>query len=322
MRSPKTVAAVVAATTALLLGTGLGTAAASPAPAAPAPHSATPAAAAVCSSAAVSGQAVRGALSGAEVRRQLSSLTAQHRAQYGIAAKGPLGAAARTDSTRAPLVDIHPAQGTAFKAASGADGSCATQSVSTQLTVADSYTTIYTPTMYPPGGSCVELVTVYTNSVREVAAWDWCRSVNFAASVPITSSFVSTYTNGTGAYTGRVIRTSASSNTWAAALYNYSTGKWDTLFSQSGTNQSGRTDGWDIEELYSTVASSGQAYSCGDMAGITFESSGISVRNNGVWSGASSANADTHYDSPASGFYCASRSYQMISAYSHWKAVG
>ncbi|SEO44314.1 hypothetical protein SAMN05216267_1026111 [Actinacidiphila rubida] len=336
MRSPKSVAAVVAATAALLLGTGLGTAAASPAPAAPSAHPAAAresaakgaadaqaAAAAVCSSAAaVSGQSVHGTLPQAEVRRQLSSLTAQHRAQYGIAAKGPLGTAARTPSARTPLVSIHPAQGTAFKAAAGADGSCATQSVSTSLTVADSYTTIYTPTMYPPGGSCVELVTVYTNSVREVAAWDWCHSVNFAASVPITSAFLSTYTNGTGAYTGRVIRTSASSNTWAAALYNYSTAKWDTLFSQSGTNQSGRTDGWDIEELYSTVASSGQAYSCGDMAGTTFESSGISVRNNGTWSAASSANADTHYDSPSSGFYCPSRSYQMISAYSHWKAVG
>ena len=313
MRTPKYVAAVVATTAALVLGgAGLGTAAAGPA---------RPAAVGVCSSTAVSGQAVTGALPQAEVHRLLAPLTAQHRAQYGIAAKGPLGTPAAA-AVRQPLVDIHPAQGTAFKAASGADGSCATQSVSTQLTVNEGATTIYTPTMYPPGGSCVELVTVYTQSVREVAAWDWCRSVNFAASVPINSSFLSTYGNGSGAYTGRVIRTSSASNTWSAALYNYAAGRWDTLFTQSGTNQSGRTDGWDIEELYSSVGSSGQAYSCGEMAGLTFESSGISVRTNGVWSAASSANADTHYDSPSSGFYCPSRSYQMISAYDHWKDVG
>lgn len=321
MRSLKSTAAVFAAAAAMVLGCGLGTAAASPAPA---PHtdSGTRAqAVGVCSSTAVSGHTVRGALSKAEVQRRLSSLTAQHRAQYGISAKGPLGTP-DAGTGHQLRVDIHPAQGTAFKSMSGADGSCATQSVSTQLTVQDGYTTIYTPTMYPPGGSCVELVTVYTQSVRSVSAWDWCQSVNFAASVPINSSFLSTYTNGSGAYTGRVIRTNASSNTWSAALYNYATGRWDTLFTQSGTNQSGRTDGWDIEELYSTVASSGRAYSCDDMAGVTFESSNISVRNNGAWSVANSANSDTHYDQPNSAFYCPDRSYQMISAYDHWKAVG
>jgi hypothetical protein len=322
VRSLKSTAAVFAATAAMVLGCGLGTAAASPAH--PTHPAASPraAAAAVCSSAAVSGRTVAGALPEAEVHRRLSSLTAQHRAQYGIAAKGPLGTAAAGSATVQPLVDIHPAQGTAFKALSGADGSCATQSVSTQLTVHNAATTIYTPTMYPPGGSCVELVTVYTQSVRSVSAWDWCRSVNFAASVTINSSFLTTYTNGSGAYTGRVIRTSAASNTWSAALYDYATGKWDTLFTQSGTNQSGRTDGWDIEELYSTVGSSGRAYSCDDMAGLTFESSNISVRNNGAWSTATSANSDTHYDSASGAFYCPTRSYQMISAYDHWKAVG
>ncbi|WP_333769378.1 hypothetical protein [Streptomyces sp. IBSBF 2435] len=317
MRSLKSTAAVFAATAAMVLGGGLGTAAASPAHTAASPR----AAAALCSSTAVSGLAVSGALPAAEVQRQLASRTAQHRAQYGIAAKGPLGTVAG-DAVGQPRVDIHPAQGTSFKSASGADGSCATQSVSTQLTVADTATTIYTPTMYPPGGSCVELVTVYTKSVRSVSAWDWCKSVNFAASVTINSSFLSTYTNGSGAYTGRVIRTSAAANTWTAALYNYSTARWDTLFTQSGTNKSGRTDGWDIEELYSTVGSSGRAYSCDDMAGVTFESSSISVRNNGVWSSASPANSDTHYDQPNSAFYCPARSYQMISVYDHWKAVG
>ncbi|MEV6007926.1 hypothetical protein AB0M29_14040 [Streptomyces sp. NPDC051976] len=322
MRTLKSTTAVFAATAALVLGCGLGTAAASPSHAAHSAATPRPAAVGVCASTAASGAAVRGALPPAQVHRDLSALTAQHRARYGIADKGPLRAAARAGSTARPQISIHPAQGTSFKTLSGADGSCATRSVSTALTVRDGYTTIYTPTMYPPGGSCVELVTVYTNTGRSVSAWDWCQSVNFAASVPINSSFLSTYTNGTGAYTGRVIRTSTASNTWSAALWNYTTGRWDTLFTQSGVNQSGRTDGWDIEELYSTVASSGRAYSCDDMAGITFESSNISVRRNGAWSAASTANADTHYDAPNSAFYCPSRSYQMVSAYDHWKAVG
>ncbi len=319
VRSLRSTVAVLASAAALVLGGAMGAAAAGPAH-----DAAKPSDVGLCSSAAASGHAVSGALSRAETGRRLSSLTAQHRAQYGIADKGPLGATATATAgaVRRPLTDIHPAQGTSFKAMSGADGSCATQSVAAQLSVPDSATTIYTPTMYPPGGSCVELVTVYTNSGRSVSAWDWCRSVNFAASVPINSSFMSTYTNGAGAYTGRVIRTDAASNTWSAALYDYATGRWDTLFTQSGTNQSGRTDGWDIEELYSTVAPNGQAYSCADMAGLTFESSGISVRDNGVWSPASSANADTHYDQPNSAFYCPDRSYQMVSAYDHWKAVG
>ncbi|MEW2518433.1 hypothetical protein [Actinacidiphila alni] len=310
-----------AAGAALVLGgAGLGTAAAA---GAGEDGVAAPAAAA-CNSAAVSGRTVSGALPAAQVREELSGLTAQHRAQYGgsgsgIADKGPLGVRATAVK---PLLDIHPAQGTSFKSLSGADGSCATQSVSTTLTVHDSGTTIYTPTMYPPGGSCVELVTVYTRSVRSVSAWDWCRSVNFAASVPIDSNFLTTYTGGSGAYTGRVIRTNAANNTWSAALWNYSTGRWDTLFTQSGTNQSGRTDGWDIEELYSTVGSNGQASSCTDMAGRTFESSGISVRVNGTWSAATSANSDTHYDSGAGAFYCPTRSYQMVTPYTHWKAVG
>ncbi|SEG83495.1 hypothetical protein SAMN05216223_11490 [Actinacidiphila yanglinensis] len=322
MRSPKSAATVLAATVALVLGCGLGTAAASPAH--PARAAASPrAAAAACSSAAsaASGGAVHGSLSPAEVKSRLSTLTAQRRAQYGIAAKGPLGTAGVNPALR-PLTDIHPSQGTAFLSQSGADGSCATQSVSTRFTVHNGDTTIYTPTMYPPGGSCVELVTVYTTSGRSVSAWDWCGSVSFAASVTVDSSFLATYTNGSGAYTGRVIKTDSATNTWAAALYDYATGRWDTLFTQSGTNQSGRTDGWDIEELYSSVGTSGQAHSCDDMAGLTFESSGISVRKSGVWSAASSANSDSHYDTGNSSFSCPGRSFQMVSAYDHWKDVG
>jgi hypothetical protein len=321
--------AVFAATAALLFAGGLGaTAHAAPAPTAArtGAHPAQATLADPCTSAvAPSAHRVRGALTTRQVHRRMHSLTRQQRLARGWSAdgsrrlpdKGPLG----ESSLKAT---IHPAQGTAFKQLAGADGSCATQSVTTAVQVNDGYTTIYTPTMYPPGGSCVELVTVYTASQHSVSAWDWCRSVAFEASVPIDGSFLATYTAGGSvpAYTGRVIRTDAASNTWTAQLYNHTTGRWDTLYTQSGTNQSGRTDGWDINELYSQTDASGIAYSCYAMSGLTFESSGIAVRVNGQWSRASSANSDTHYDQPDSAYDCPDRQFTMVSAYDHWKVVG
>ncbi|MFE2373948.1 hypothetical protein [Streptomyces sp. NPDC059398] len=330
MRRLTSTAAALGATTLLLLACGLGSATAD---AAPVPgHTATATAtahqqaAAVCASAgAASGRTVGGALSRTQVHHQLAALTTPHREARGYPAsglpdKGPLrgGAPDRTLAT-----DIHPAQGTSFKAIAGSDGSCATQSVSTALHVRSGSTTIYTPTMYPAGGSCIELVTVYTQSGPSVSAWDWCGSVAFEASVPIDSTFLSTYTDGSSsAYTGRVIKTDAATNAWTSQLYNYRTGSWDTLFSQSGQNQSGRDTGWDINELYSSVGSSGRSDACVDMAGQTFESSNITVRINGSWTRASADNSDTAYDSPAGSFYCPDRTYQMVSAYDHWKAVG
>ncbi|WP_405783599.1 hypothetical protein [Streptomyces sp. NBC_00859] len=327
MRRLKSTAAALGATTVLILACGLGNATANAAaPARNQTGAARQQAADVCTStAADSGRTVHGALSRDQVHHQLSALTGPHRAARGypasgIAGKGPLGDGT---SGRGLLTDIHPAQGTSFKEINGSDGSCATQSVSTQLNIQDGSTTIYTPTMYPAGGSCIELVTVYTSAGPSVSAWDWCDSVTFEASVPIDSAFMNTYTDGTSsAYTGRVIKTDAAANSWTAALYNYRTGAWDTLFTQSGQNQSGRNTGWDINELYSQVGSSGQSYACDAMAGQTFESSNITVRINGSWTPAAPDNSDTTYDSPASSFYCPDRTYQMVSAYDHWKAVG
>ncbi|MEU6480973.1 hypothetical protein ABZ858_29655 [Streptomyces sp. NPDC047017] len=288
------------------------------------PRSAAPSAAGLCASATLSGRGVEGALSPREVTRRLGPLTDSHRAARGyVPGKGALAApgAVRNGGSLAATA-IHPAQGTAFKRLQGSDGSCATQSVSTQVRVRGADTTLYTPTMYPAGGSCVELVTVYNQGEASVSAWDWCRNVTFEASVPIDSGFLSTYTDGSSsAYTGRVIKTSAASNTWAADLYNYRTRGWDRLYSQSGTTQA-RYDGWDIYELYSTVGSSGRAGSCDALAGITVESSNISVRVGGAWTAASPANSDTGYDAPNSAFYCPTRTYRMVSAYDHWLAVG
>ncbi|QKW08288.1 hypothetical protein HUT18_19840 [Streptomyces sp. NA04227] len=322
---------VLAAGAALLLAccglaaTGATGASAAPAPVsqpvnAPSHRGVEPRAANLCTAdAAASGRRVRGALPRAEVHRRLDAQAERHRTARGLPGKGPIGAPG--DDSRVK-VDLHPAQGTAFKEFDGSDGACATQSVSRDVEVTEGSTTIYTPTLYPAGGSCVELVTVYTQGRATVSAWDWCRSVTFEAAVPIDDAFLGTYTDGsTAAYTGRVVRTDAGTGTWTAALYNHTTGTWDELFTQSGQTQ-GRTDGWDIYELYSTTDPSGTAYSCHAMAGLTFESHDISVRVDGGWAAASEQNSDTHYDQPDSAFHCPDRTYQMVSEYDHWKAVG
>jgi hypothetical protein len=221
----------------------------------------------------------------------------------------------------AAAATIHPSAGTAFIDKGNDQGAFATQSVTTAMRPTDGGTTIYTPTLYPAGGSCIEVTTVYTNSTQAVEAWDWCNHINFEASVPINSSFITKYTNGASAYTVEILRTNATNNTWVAYLYNYSTKAYDTLYTSSGKSQAGTT-GWDVNELYSNVQSNGQSYACTDMAGKTFSASNIQVDLGGTWQAAAPGNSDTRFDSGNAAFDCSSRTYQMITQYSHWQVVG
>src|SRR5205823_11788695 len=107
-----------------------------------------------------------------------------------------------------------------------------------------------TPTMYPSGGSCIEVSTAYFHTSQVVAAWDWCVLIRFVASVPIDASFLATYAVGHN-YAVQIVQTDPSTNEWTAYLFNYVTGQWDTLFAQSGTSQVGLAEGWDLYELYS-----------------------------------------------------------------------
>ncbi|MFI9387256.1 hypothetical protein [Kutzneria sp. NPDC052558] len=225
----------------------------------------------------------------------------------------------RTLAGHAAQATIHPSAGTAFLDKGNNQGAFAAQSVTTALHPTNSGTTIYTPTLFPAGGSCIEVTTVYTTSVQAVEAWDWCNHIDFEASVPINASFVSKYTSG-GAYTTEILKTGA--NTWVAYLYNYSTKAYDTLYTSSGNTQVGTTTGWDVNELYSSVQSNGQSYACTDMAGKTFSANNIQVNLGGTWTAASASNSDTRYDTGNASFDCPSRSYQMISPYSHWQVVG
>lgn len=214
---------------------------------------------------------------------------------------------------------IHENVGTSFDA--DTVGSQATQSVSTKIKPADPNTTLYTPTMYPSGGSCIEMSTAYFHTSQVVAAWDWCKAITFVADVKIDKSFMRTYTHHHN-YSTQILQTDAASNTWTSYLYNYKTKAWEKFFRQNGTSQVGLDEGWDIYELYSTLDPNGQSYACADLEGKRVEAKGIKVGVDGHLVRATPARAGNDYDVPLSDFHCSSLTYSMISAYSHWEAIG
>jgi hypothetical protein len=295
-------ALVVAATPAVATPAVANTAVANTAVAAPASGTAR-----------VSNSAVQGEITGAAARTatrsQVSSFVAAHAGLLPRSARMPQSAQT-----------IHPAQGTGFVNKGNDQGAMATQSVSTSLHPTNGGTTIYTPTMYPAGGSCIEVTTVYTNTTQAVEAWDWCNQIDFEASVPINSSFLSKYTNGTGAYTVQIKQTNSGNNTWTAYLYDYTKGAYDTFYTSSGSTQAGDT-GWDVNELYSNLQSNGQSYACTDMANLTFSATNIQLDLGGTWTAASTSNSDTEFDQPASAFHCNAMKYQMITKYNHWQVL-
>lgn len=218
---------------------------------------------------------------------------------------------------------IHEYVGTSFD--SSDMGSQATQSVSTKIKPRDPGTTLYTPTMYPSGGSsagsCIEISTAYFHTSQVVAAWDWCQAITFVAEAKIDASFMKTYTSHQN-YTVQIVQTDSSNNTWTAYLYNYKTAKWDTFYSQSGTSQVGLSDGWDLYELYSNINPKGHSYACRDLRNKRVEAKKILVDVGGTFVRANPSNAGHEYDVPLSAFQCPSLTYNMIKDYSHWKAIG
>lgn len=217
------------------------------------------------------------------------------------------------------LTGIHEYVGTSFK--SNTLGSQATQSVSTKIKPANAGTTLYTPTMYPSGGSCIEMSTAYFHDSQVVAAWDWCKAITFVAQVDINKKFITTYTQHHN-YSVQIVQTDAGSNTWTSYLYDYQKNTWEKFYSQSGTSQAGLSEGWDIYELYSDLKSNGQSYACDDLQGKRVEARAIKVGVNGKLVAATPSNAGHDYDVPLSDFHCSSLTYTMIKPYSHFKAIG
>jgi hypothetical protein len=223
--------------------------------------------------------------------------------------------------TRTNGVDtIHEYVGTSFQDLAGFKGAQATQSVSTRIRVGDGGTTLYMPTMYP-NHSCIEVTTAYFFGSQAVAAWDWCVAIRFVAQVDIDKHFMQTYTLDKN-YSTQIVQTKKSTNEWTAYLYNYTTGTWDTLFTQHGTDQVGPAEGWDLYELYTNVKPSGQSYACADLKGKRVESQDIQVKIGAAWEAADATNAGDDYDVPLGAFACNSLHYQMVTPFSHWKAIG
>jgi hypothetical protein len=131
--------------------------------------------------------------------------------------------------------------------------------------------------------------------------------------------YISTYTQD-GAYSVQIVRTAASTNTWTAYLYDYPTGTWNQFYRQSGTGQTGLTQGWDLFEMYSTV-SNGTSKACTDLAGQTVSSFSIELDIGSTWMPAAGSNAGEHYNRPVSAFDCGGLSFDMVQDYSHWEVT-
>jgi hypothetical protein len=216
---------------------------------------------------------------------------------------------------------FHSYVGTSFQNLPNSNGAQATQSVSTKIEPANAGTTLYTPTIYPSGGSCIEVSTAYFHTSQVVAAWDWCVQIRFVVQIPIDRAFMRKYTVDKN-YSTQIVRTKSNPNTWTAFLYNYKKDRWETMFTQSGMSQVGLTQGWDLYELYSDIQGNGQSYACADLKGKRIESQGIQVLIGSTWQIADASNAGDDYDVPLSEFHCSSLTYQMITPFSHWKAIG
>lgn len=187
---------------------------------------------------------------------------------------------------------------------------------------------VYAPTAIPAGGACIEVTTAYYGGGAVVWAWDWCGGRDGPLKiVRIDSSFLSTYTttvNGHPAYALEEHRTDASSNTWTAYLYNYSSQAWETFYTSSGSFDIPQYSfGWNIFEIYSSVnQSTGQGYYCGDMAGQTFESSGSEILIDGNWTAVTGSNSYLSRSRSASGrdYDCSGLSFNVVNANDHWTA--
>ena len=262
-------------------------------------------------------------------------------AVYGTAARSVAGAAAtdfrlthqRILNSMKPggppasaASQLHDWWGTFPNADSGAGG-MATQSIDPNFRLSNSADVLYAPTMKPANGSCIEVVTVHTTGTPQIWAWDWCKAIAAGAEVSVNSSFLAKYTttvNGRTVYTQKTVQTSKSNNTWTSYLYNYQTGAWDTLFSSSGTDQSGLKYGWDMFEFYSsTNPSTGNTYVCGDIAkaGLVVESSNVQIEtgtNTWTLAGASDSTWKPSANPNPASYKCPTMVFTIVTANDDW----
>lgn len=221
---------------------------------------------------------------------------ARIRTQERSAAKG-------LDTNTDAAVPDHPAWGV-FTSNVPMTGQQAYNSVAAGYTFSSD--TLYAPTMKAPN-SCIEMVTAYNGgNTPQVWAWDWCDSIDVAKSVNIDSTFIANYTvkkNGLDSYLGKLEQTNASNNTWSAQLFNVRTQKWDTLFTQSGSDQGDTNRSWNIFELYTNGPANTSANYCNAMGTKSFQSTECKLKIDGQWSAPTSSNSSV-YKAGQSSFRC------------------
>ncbi|GAA1376495.1 carbohydrate-binding protein [Catellatospora chokoriensis] len=204
-------------------------------------------------------------------------------------------------------------------------GMTATHTLNPNFRLSNAADYLYSPTMKPPHGSCIEVVTVHTRTYAQVWAWNWCGPGAPAVTMNINSTFLAKYAttvNGRQAYTVRIRQTNAATNTWTATLYNYSTAAWDTMYTSSGTDRSGWQQGWDMFEFYSNTNPAGRTYICDDIAaaGVAFEGSSITVLSGSTWIPAGTGNS-TWMPSASpnpSAYKCPALSFNILHANDNW----
>lgn len=259
-------------------------------------------------------------LTGAAEQRQVGPAAAAFRAEH-AAASGTAKKAVVASTITPYATTIHSAWGI-FPGSNADTGMMADQSIVPTLTLSGQEF-LYAPTLKAPDGSCAELTTAYTPSGAYLWAWDWCVSIDAAKTVPLNASFVSTYTtivNGHPAYAMYEAQSSAATNTWSIYLYNYTTHAYDLFYRQSGTDQSGAPEGWDVFEVYTTPATTGaNGPYCSKIAGDTFESSHIQIYYSGGWHAATASNAPGLQPLPSgSSLGCSSLKFSVPTADSDW----
>ncbi|POM23038.1 hypothetical protein BTM25_52440 [Actinomadura rubteroloni] len=184
---------------------------------------------------------------------------------------------------------------------------------------------LYAPTAKSTGHSCIELTTAYHGAGAVLWAWDWCGQPGAAKTVRMDAAFRATYTttvNSRPAYTMSQVRSNTARNTWTVYLYNYKTQSWDTFWSQSGTDKTNYSFGWNTYEIWSnTNPSTGHGYFCDATRNTTIESSDIQIYA-GKWTPATAANAPLSSRPPAGSSYnCPTLNFAVVSPNNDWTAT-
>lgn len=211
-------------------------------------------------------------------------------------------------------------------------GAQATQSVNpnVQLSSSDG-DTLYSPTLYPTGASCIEVSTIYAYDTTNnrpgiwVGAWDWCGTHGFHVRKPVDASFLQNYTvtmSGQDYYTVKDVRTNSTTNSWTAYLYNYVTASWDALYTSSGSS-GGTNLGWQIDEVYTNYNSSThEGEYCTQSFGADWETRALKYRISGTWVAAVPSNSGMNLAAPrGSDLGCATDGFLLPSANADFKVT-